>query len=71
MLEDTVKKMEDAVRKIDALKGQEKTELLSLLCALKTEVGRLAETHEEQAHRSEASPTWRPMRPRARTNPRP
>ena len=50
MLEDTVKKMEDAVRKIDALKGQEKTELLSLLCALKTEVGRLAETHEEQAH---------------------
>jgi hypothetical protein len=50
MLEDTVKKMEDAIRKIDALKGQDKTELLSLLSALKTEVGRLSETNAEQAH---------------------
>ena len=50
MLEDTVKKMEDAIRKIDSLKGREKTDLLSLLSALKTEVGRLSETDQEQAH---------------------
>ncbi len=50
MLEDTVKKMEDAIRKIDSLKGRDQTELLSLLCALRTEVGHLSETHEEQAH---------------------
>ena len=50
MLKDTVRKMEDAIRKIDSLPGREKTELLALLSALKTEVGRLSETHEEQAH---------------------
>ena len=50
MLEDTVKKMEDAIRKIDSLQGRDKAELLSLLSALKTEVGRLSETDQEQAH---------------------
>jgi hypothetical protein len=50
MLEDTVKKMEDAIRKIDSVKGRDKAELLSLLSALKTEVGRLSETDQEQAH---------------------
>jgi hypothetical protein len=50
MLEDTVKKVEDAIRKIDSLKGPDKTELLALLGALKTEVGRLSRTHQEQAH---------------------
>jgi hypothetical protein len=50
MLEDTVKKVEDAIRKIDSLKGPDKTELLALLGALKTEVARLSETDQEQAH---------------------
>ena len=50
MLKDTVQKMEEAIRKIESLKGRDKAEMLSLLAALKTEVERLSKTNEEQAH---------------------
>ncbi|MBI5243622.1 MAG: DUF4404 family protein [Elusimicrobia bacterium] len=50
MLEDTLKKMEDAVKKLGSLKGKERAEMLSLLSSLKAEVERLSKTHGEQAH---------------------
>lgn len=50
MLEETVKKMEDAIRRIDSAESSDKAELLSLLASLRSEVQRLSATHEEQAH---------------------
>ena len=50
MLEETVKKMEDAVRKLQSLKGKDRAEMLALLATLRTEVERLSKTHGEQAH---------------------
>jgi len=50
MIAETVKKLEDAIRRIDSMEGGRKTELLALLNSLKDEVQRLSETHEEQAH---------------------
>jgi hypothetical protein len=50
MIEDTVRKIEDAILKIRSCEGGDKAELLALLAALKTEVGRLSQTHGEQAH---------------------
>lgn len=50
MLEDTVKKMEEAIRKLQSLQGKDKAEMLALLSSLKAEVERLSKTHGEQAH---------------------
>lgn len=49
MLQDTVKKMEEAINRINAAQGDKKQELLGLLSVLKSEVGKLAQTHEEHA----------------------
>ncbi|MFA6003681.1 MAG: DUF4404 family protein [Elusimicrobiota bacterium] len=50
MLQDTVKKIEEAIGRINSVQGGQKQELLGLLSVLKSEVGRLAQTHEEHAH---------------------
>ena len=47
---DTLKKIEEAIRRFDAIDGLERAELLGLLEALKAEVGRLSATHAEHAH---------------------
>jgi len=51
MLEDTLKHIDDAIRKIKSFKAKakDKAELVSLLDSLKDEVARLSETHGEQA----------------------
>lgn len=49
MVNDTLKQIEDAVRRISSIDGGKKEELLGLLAALKTEVGRLPGTQEEHA----------------------
>jgi len=49
MLKDTVKKMEEAIRKIDSVDSDNKAELLGLLNALKGELKELSQTHGEQA----------------------
>lgn len=48
MLQDTLEKIEERVRQA-AIAPQQRTELLELLAALKSEVGTLSRTHEEQA----------------------
>ena len=50
MIDDTVRKMEDAIQKIQAGADADKAGLLSLLATLKAEVQRLSLTHAEQAH---------------------
>ncbi|HAM36395.1 MAG TPA: hypothetical protein DEB40_05995 [Elusimicrobia bacterium] len=49
MVQDTVKKIEDAIRRLDSLHSEERKALVSLLSALKEEVGHLSRTHDEQA----------------------
>ena len=49
MIQDTVSKMESAIRKIHLLDSNKKAELLELLSALKSEISKLPETHAEQA----------------------
>ena len=49
MLEDSLKKIEDSIRRLGALDSEKKKELIGLLGELKGEVKRLAETHEEHA----------------------
>lgn len=50
MLKETLAKIERAVRRTDSLGGTEKKKLLGLLATLKSEVERLSEAHEDQAH---------------------
>lgn len=49
MIHDTLQKIEAKIQKSNSLPEEKKTELLSLLSTLKTEVNGLAETHAEQA----------------------
>ena len=49
MIEETVGKIEDKIRGMDALKDNRKQELLKLLGTLKSEIGSLSKTHGEQA----------------------
>ena len=49
MLKDTIQQIENAIKKIDSVDGKKKAELLGLLAALKSELERLSETHEEDA----------------------
>ena len=49
MLEETIGKLESAIKKVSAGKTKERTELLRLLDALKVEVKTLSRTHGEHA----------------------
>ena len=49
MIHDTIGKIEERLRQADAIKGESKAELLSLLAALKSEVAGLSETHADEA----------------------
>lgn len=49
MIEDTISKIEARVRSTEAIKEERRTELLTLLGTLKTEVSELSKTHGEQA----------------------
>ena len=49
MIEDTVGKIEAKIRAADSIQDDKKRELLQLLGTLKSEVGKLSETHGEQA----------------------
>lgn len=49
MLKDTIKKIEQAIQRINSIDSDKKAELAGLLAVLKSEVGRLSETHGEHA----------------------
>lgn len=49
MIEETIARIEAAIKRIDAAKLDKKPELLRLLTALKDEVRQLSKTHAEQA----------------------
>jgi hypothetical protein len=49
MIKDTIGKIEAEIEGSDALNEERRHELLSLLATLKSEVGSLSETHEDQA----------------------
>jgi len=49
MLEDTLKRIDDAVRRVESSDSEHKEELLALLSSLKSEIERLSRTHGEQA----------------------
>lgn len=49
MIHDTIGKIEERLRTSDAIKGENKTELLQLLATLKAEVSTLSRTHSDQA----------------------
>jgi hypothetical protein len=49
MIQDTIGKIEERIRKAEAIKDESKTELLSLLSNLKSEVANLSSTDAEQA----------------------
>ena len=49
MIQDTIGKIEERIRKAEAIKDESKTELLSLLSNLKAEVANLSSTDAEQA----------------------
>ena len=49
MIQDTIGKIEERIRKAEAIKGENKSELLTLLSTLKTEVADLSSTNAEQA----------------------
>lgn len=49
MLDETIKKIEDAVLKLDSLDGAKKKDLLALLSELKSEVSRLAQANQEHS----------------------
>ena len=49
MIEETIKKIEEAVRRIESMEGKKSTELVALLASLKSEVRALSQTHTEQA----------------------
>jgi hypothetical protein len=49
MIHDTIGKIEERIRRAEAMGGANKEELLKLLAALKSEVTGLSETHAEKA----------------------
>ena len=49
MIEDTIKKIESRIQSAEAISEERRAELISLLDTLKSEVDKLAKTHEEQA----------------------
>ena len=49
MIEDTLSKIEARIQNADTIKDERKQELLQLLATLKSEMGKLSETHGEQA----------------------
>jgi hypothetical protein len=49
MIHDTIGKIEERIRRSEAIKDESKTELLSLLSNLKSEVANLSSTDAEQA----------------------
>lgn len=49
MIQETLAKIEARIRKVAALKGENKDELLHLLSTLKSEIAELSKTHSEQA----------------------
>jgi len=49
MIQNTIEKIENRVKKIDSLKDESKTQLLNLLSTLKSEIAELSKTKGEQA----------------------
>jgi hypothetical protein len=49
MIQNTIEKIENRVKKIDSLKDESKTQLLNLLSTLKSEIAELSETKGEHA----------------------
>ena len=49
MIQNTIEKIENKVKKIDSLKDESKTQLLNLLSTLKSEIEELSKTKGEQA----------------------
>ncbi len=49
MIQNTIEKIENKVKKIDSLKDESKTQLLNLLSTLKSEIAELSKTKGEQA----------------------
>jgi len=49
MIQETIGKIEERLRKAEAIKDEKKTELLNLLSTLKAELSQLSRTNAEQA----------------------
>lgn len=49
MLQDTISKLEERIQNSPAIKSENRTELLQLLGTLRSEIGELSKTHQEQA----------------------
>ncbi len=49
MIQETIGKIEERLRKAEAIKDENKTELLNLLSTLKAEISQLSRTNAEQA----------------------
>ena len=49
MIQNTIEKIENRVKKIDSLKDESKTQLLNLLSTLKSEIAELSKSKGEQA----------------------
>jgi hypothetical protein len=49
MIHDTIGKIEERIRQAEAIKGENKEELLRLLANLKSEVTEISGTHADQA----------------------
>ena len=49
MIDDTLQKIETQIRNSDSIRDERRQELLELLGTLKSEVGELSKTHDEQA----------------------
>ena len=49
MIQETIGKIEERLRKTEAIKDENKTELLNLLSTLKAEISQLSRTNAEQA----------------------
>jgi hypothetical protein len=49
MIQDTIGKIEERLRRSEAVKDENKAELIQLLATLKAEVSALAQTHSDQA----------------------
>lgn len=50
MIQETIEKLETTVQDANAIKNENKAELLALLSKLKAEVGELAKTHADEAN---------------------
>jgi len=70
MLDDTIRRIEAAIRRIETSRGKEKAELLALLESLKAEVRELSRTRLEHA-RSIAGLTEQAAHEATRTDPSP